>query len=364
MLNINFPTRVIKMCSRLLTTLERNVKSHKITSLYSAHNIQKRHSSTTRELWNVLFFGTDDFALETLRSLYNKYRAKKLCRLEVVSVYKKKKNSVIQYAEEKGIVVNTWPLENNPQDFHIGIVVSFGHLIPSNIIGSFPLGMINVHASLLPRWRGAAPIIYSLINGDTETGVTILKIMPEKFDIGEIITQERVNIQANETLPELYVKLAKTGANVLVSMIEKLPEVLLSSRPQERIGITYAPKVTSKISLVKWDEMTAKNVYDLHRGLLGLYPLTTKFGDTAIKLLDVQQVSKPTDRTIPEDDDVPGLVRFDKKSNSLIVTCKGPSWVSIKKLIVFGHSPMRAIDFRNGFMQDKMKKLLFRSNII
>lgn len=67
-----------------------------------------------------------------------------------------------------------------------------------------------------------------------------------------------------------------------------------------------APKVTSKISLVKWDEMTAKNVYDLHRGLLGLHPLTTKFGDTAIKLFDVRQVSKPTDGTNPEDDDVPG----------------------------------------------------------
>ncbi|XP_014473705.1 PREDICTED: methionyl-tRNA formyltransferase, mitochondrial isoform X3 [Dinoponera quadriceps] len=293
------------------------------------------------------------------------HRAKKLRRLEVVSVRKQKKNAVIQYAEEKGIVVKEWPLENNLQDFHIGIVVSFGHLIPLNIINSFPLGMINVHASLLPRWRGAAPIIYSLINGDAETGITIMKIMPEKFDIGEVITQERINIHADETLPELHAKLARIGAKVLVSTIGKLPDILSSSRPQERIGITYAPKVTSKISLVKWDEMTAKNVYDLHRGLLGLHPLTTKFRDTAIKLFDVRQVSKPIDGTNPEDDDVPGFVRFDKKSNVLIVTCKGPSWVSIKKVIVSGRSPMSAMDFRNGFMQGKMKKLFFlRNNII
>lgn len=66
-------------------------------------------------------------------------RTKKLCRLEIVSVCKRKKNVVVQYAEEKGIIVNEWPLENNPQDFHIGIVVSFGHLIPLNIINSFPL---------------------------------------------------------------------------------------------------------------------------------------------------------------------------------------------------------------------------------
>lgn len=66
-------------------------------------------------------------------------RAKKLCRLEVVSICKRKKNVVVQYAEEKGIIVNEWLLKNNPQGFHIGIVVAFGHLIPLNIINSFPL---------------------------------------------------------------------------------------------------------------------------------------------------------------------------------------------------------------------------------
>ncbi|XP_014473704.1 PREDICTED: methionyl-tRNA formyltransferase, mitochondrial isoform X2 [Dinoponera quadriceps] len=336
MLNINLPTHIIKKYSYLLTTFKRNVRLREITSSYSAYVWRRQsYSSAVRGPWNVLFFGTDNFSLTSLQSLYDEYRAKKLRRLEVVS------------------------------DFHIGIVVSFGHLIPLNIINSFPLGMINVHASLLPRWRGAAPIIYSLINGDAETGITIMKIMPEKFDIGEVITQERINIHADETLPELHAKLARIGAKVLVSTIGKLPDILSSSRPQERIGITYAPKVTSKISLVKWDEMTAKNVYDLHRGLLGLHPLTTKFRDTAIKLFDVRQVSKPIDGTNPEDDDVPGFVRFDKKSNVLIVTCKGPSWVSIKKVIVSGRSPMSAMDFRNGFMQGKMKKLFFlRNNII
>ncbi|XP_012232252.1 methionyl-tRNA formyltransferase, mitochondrial isoform X2 [Linepithema humile] len=285
-------------------------------------------------------------------------RAKKLCRLEVVSAYKGKKNAVIEYAEKKEIKVIRWPLESNLQGFHIGIVVSFGHLIPLNIINSFPLGMLNVHASLLPRWRGAAPIIYSLINGDTQTGITIMKIMPEKFDIGEIVAQEKLDIHVDEILPELYAKLAKVGANVLTDVIGKLPQALSSSKPQEKIGITYAPKVTSKISLVKWDEMTAKNVYDLHRGLLGLYPLTTKFHNTTMKLFDIQQASKPSSETNPEDD-VPGFVRFDRKSDTLIVTCKGPSWVSIKKVTMTGRSPMSAVDFRNGFMQGKIKKKIF-----
>ncbi|XP_020294744.1 methionyl-tRNA formyltransferase, mitochondrial-like isoform X5 [Pseudomyrmex gracilis] len=215
--------------------------------------------------------------------------------------------------------------------------------------------MLNVHASLLPRWRGAAPIIYSLINGDTQTGITIMKIMPEKFDIGEIIIQEKVDIYPDETLPELYVKLAKVGANVLLCVIKQLPHILSLSKPQENIGITYAPKVLSKISWVKWDAMTAKNVYDLYRGLLGLYPLTTKFDDRTIKLLDIQQVTKPTNAMNPEDD-TPGSVKFDKISKTLIVTCKGLSWVSINKIRIAGRPAMSAVDFQNGFMRNKMQK--------
>ncbi|KAH0947974.1 hypothetical protein HN011_006990 [Eciton burchellii] len=356
----NLPIRIIKGCSYLVATFKRNRKPRNVTSfVYCSHHIQKRqlHSSPSCNSWNVLFFGTDSFSVESLQNLYNEYRAKKLHRLEVVSVYKQKKNAVIKYAEEKGIVVNNWPLERSLKDFHIGIVVSFGHLIPLNIINSFPLGMLNVHASLLPRWRGAAPIIYSLINGDKQTGITIMRIMPKKFDIGDIVMQEKVNIHADETLPELYTKLAKTGANILVDVIRKLPHVLSSSRPQETIGITYAPKTTSKISLVKWDSMMAKNVYDLHRGLLGLYPLTTTFNNKTIKLFDIRPASKSV--TTNSESEVPGLVRFDKKSKALIVTCKGPSWISIKKVVLAGHSPMNAVDFRNGFMQGKIKENIF-----
>ncbi|KAL6255112.1 hypothetical protein P5V15_013443 [Pogonomyrmex californicus] len=184
-----------------------------------------------------------------------------------------------------------------------------------------------------------------------------------RFDIGEVVAQEKLDIHADETLPELHMRLAKLGANVLIDVIGKLPGVLSSSRPQGKLGITYAPKVTSKISLVKWDEMTAKNVYDLHRGLLGLYPLKTKFDDKTIKLLDVQQTSKPKDGRNSEND-VPGFVRYDRKSNALVVTCKGPSWISVSRVTVSGYSPMSALEFRNGFMRGKMKDwILFESNV-
>lgn len=100
-------------------------------------------------------------------------------------------------------------------------------------------GIINVHASLLPRWRGAAPIIHSIANGDMKTGVTIMKIHPKKFDIGEILAQEEVDISENTKMPELYIKLADVGAKLLVSCLENLTDRIRDAKPQPLDGITY-----------------------------------------------------------------------------------------------------------------------------
>lgn len=100
-------------------------------------------------------------------------------------------------------------------------------------------GMLNVHASLLPRWRGAAPIIYALANGDTETGVTVMQIKPKKFDIGEILMQRKVSISDNMTMPELHNTLGQLGAKCLVETIKNLEDYLLNCKPQSSKGVTY-----------------------------------------------------------------------------------------------------------------------------
>ncbi|XP_071646363.1 methionyl-tRNA formyltransferase, mitochondrial isoform X1 [Temnothorax longispinosus] len=391
MLNAVFLTRVTKIHLFLYETFKRSDKSREITFSCGVHHVRKRqsHSFKAGSPWSVLFFGQDECSMESLRGLYNEYKAERLCRLEVATVPTRKRNFVRQFAEEKGLVINEWPLATNPQGFHIGIVVCFGHLIPLSIINSFPFGILNIHFSLLPRWRGASPDIYALMNGDTQTGITIMKVA-EKFDTGDIVAQEKIDIHADETRPELNMKLAKLGANVLIDVIRKLPQVLSSSRPQGKVGITYgnlflllsnkihwylnyftnisrwlhfvAPKITSKIAVVKWDEMTAKNVYDLHRALLGSYSLKTKFDGTGIKLLDVRQTSISS--TGVKNADVPGFAKFDWKSKQLIVTCKGPSWISVTKVIVEKCSVMSAQAFANGFILGRKKDgILFQSNI-
>lgn len=92
--------------------------------------------------------------------------------------------------------------------------------------------MLNVHASLLPRWRGAAPIVHAIANGDTKTGVTVMKIKPHKFDVGQIVKQAEVDITEDMEMPELYRQLAQCGSEVLLDVIKSLPDVLDHAREQ------------------------------------------------------------------------------------------------------------------------------------
>lgn len=99
--------------------------------------------------------------------------------------------------------------------------------------------MINVHASLLPRWRGASPIIYAILNEDVTTGVSLMKIHPHKFDVGEILAQKEIEIPKNVLMPELHTELAQKGGELLVNCIENAPESLQNGRQQGSGNISY-----------------------------------------------------------------------------------------------------------------------------
>lgn len=99
--------------------------------------------------------------------------------------------------------------------------------------------MLNVHASLLPRWRGAAPIIYAIANGDQQTGVSIMKIQPKKFDCGEILLQKIIDIPNDIKMPELYAQLASLGAETLVKSLNDLTNLLENCSKQTEEGVTF-----------------------------------------------------------------------------------------------------------------------------
>lgn len=98
--------------------------------------------------------------------------------------------------------------------------------------------MLNVHASLLPRWRGAAPIIYAIAKGDKQTGVTIMKVKPDKFDVGEIVMQKPFDLNEDVTMPEVHEKLSQIGASALLDCVKTLPDSLKNCKEQPSEGVT------------------------------------------------------------------------------------------------------------------------------
>ncbi|KAB0790244.1 hypothetical protein PPYR_15420 [Photinus pyralis] len=298
--------------------------------------------------WKVIFYGTDEFSVESLKVLCKEYRhGSLLSNLEVVTSPKAKKNPIEVYSQQEKLLVHKYPVDEiKCGNFDIGIVVSFGHLIPANIIKSFNLGMLNVHASLLPRWRGAAPVIYAMANGDQETGITIMKIKPNKFDIGEIVRQVRVKILPDDRLPDLLNRLAQAGAFALVSTLREMPSCLNCAKPQSNEGVTYAPKIDQKMAVVLWDSLSARSVINLDRALTGVYPLMTTFCDTQIKLYNISQSQQ-----LPLINFVrPGLIRYCKQSKSLEIQCSDGNWIMVTHVGVPGRRMMSAADFNNGFL--------------
>lgn len=312
-----------------------------------SRNYTNNYQRNVKPPWNVMFYGTDEFSVESLKALCKEYRhGTLLSNLEVVTSWKAKKNAVQIYAEQQELFVHKYPIDESIcSKFDIGVVVSFGHLIPNSTITNFPLGMLNVHASLLPRWRGAAPIIYAIANGDQETGITIMKVKPHKYDIGEIVCQVSVKILPDDRLPELLLRLAHVGAVQLLATVRELPDCLKFATPQPKEGVSYAPKIDPSKAVVLWDHLSAQCVINLDRALTGVYPLTTTFHSTPVKLYNISQKQTSVINSV-----IPGLVKYCKRSKTLEIQCSDGNWITVKNVGVPGRRIMSAADFNNGFL--------------
>lgn len=210
--------------------------------------------------------------------------------------------------------------------------------------------MLNVHPSNLPRWRGPAPIIHTVLHGDTVSGVTIMQIRPKRFDVGPIVKQETHSVPANCSAKELESVLSKLGANMLISVLQNLPEYLRNKREQPKEGVTFAPKVTVAVSCIQWEEQTPEQILRMHRALGAVMPLQTLWMGTNVKLTDfveVDAIPNLTDRLATENGTVPGSVSYHKPSQTLVIRCK-EGWVGVKSLIL--KRKLTAADFYNGYL--------------
>lgn len=147
----------------------------------------------------------------------------------------------------------------------LGVVAAYGKLLPDELLSIPPLGMINVHASLLPRWRGAAPVHRAVIAGDRETGVTIMRVVTE-LDAGASFKMTRRSIDPDETSVAVERDLAELGAGLLLEVLQEIAEARATETPQDASLATYAAKVTKAEGAVDWS-LPAERLHNLVRGL-------------------------------------------------------------------------------------------------
>ncbi|XP_073506962.1 methionyl-tRNA formyltransferase, mitochondrial [Phyllobates terribilis] len=306
----------------------------------------------TRPPWNVMFFGTDEFALESLKIL-NKCRQSSKAeeqvvgRLEVVSLPSllPKGLPVTNYASDEGIPFHEWPDIGVCDQFDVGVVASFGRLLSEDLILKFPYGILNVHPSLLPRWRGPAPLIHTVLNGDEKTGVTIMQIRPKRFDVGPIVMQETFPVPPKCTSKELEAVLSKQGAEMLISVLKDLPERLRTATEQPKDGATFAPKVNVAMSCIKWAEQTPEQIIRLERAIGFAMPLQTVWMGAPIKLLDFVKVP---DAIIASDfSRIPGSIQYLAAPQMMVVRCKD-GWVGVRTVKL--RKKLSAKDFYNGYL--------------
>ncbi|XP_028296368.1 methionyl-tRNA formyltransferase, mitochondrial isoform X2 [Gouania willdenowi] len=268
--------------------------------------------------WRMLFFGTDQFAVESLKQLTaNRNSSEGLVEtIEVVTL--SGDVPVKRFALQNHLPLHRWPLGDITGQFDVGVVVSFGCLLHQSLITKFPFGVLNVHPSLLPRWRGPAPIFHTILHGDSVTGVSIMLIRPHRFDVGPILNQELHQVPQRCTSEELGAVLATKGAHLLIDTLRTLPERIANKREQTHTHATFAPKINDTLSWVVWEEQSCDQIDRLYRAIGFRSPLRTTWMGKTIKLLDFVgkcHISLSDEKRKA----IPGSVSYLKESNTLAV---------------------------------------------
>jgi methionyl-tRNA formyltransferase len=293
----------------------------------------------------IVFLGTPDFAVPTLVELASRGH-------EIVAAYTRapaaagrgmgeRRSPVHMAAADLGIPVLHPPSlqgEQATETFHahdadVAVVVAYGLLLPKRILEAPRHGCLNLHASLLPRWRGAAPIARAIMAGDKETGVMVMR-MDEGLDTGPVALAERVAIGADTTAGDLHDQLKRIGADLMARAIAALERGALQFKPQPPQGATYAKKIAKSETKIDWSRPAA----EVHNHIRGLSPFPGAWfeasGGLRVKVLR---------STLADVHGRPGEVLDD----ALTVAC-GEAAVRLLELQRAGAKPMSADEFLRG----------------
>ena len=297
----------------------------------------------------IAFLGTPDLALTALKRLVEAGQ-------EIACVYSQppkprgrgqemRQSPVQAFAEARGLMVRTPASMKDPAEIEAfrllnldaAVVVAFGQILVRGVLEAPREGCFNLHASLLPRWRGAAPIHRSIMAGDHMTGVQVMR-MTEGLDEGPVILSETARIDALDTVETLQDRLAQIGARLLVEAMESVEEGTDTETPQPRVGVTYAKKITPEETRIDWN----RPAHDVDRQIRGLSPwpgawfeVETERGPVRVKALLSQagELDGPAGEVLDE---------------QFLIGCSKGS-VRILRAQREGRGPQEAADFLRGF---------------
>ena len=299
----------------------------------------------------MLFAGTSEFAIPTLNRL--------ICQpdIEIIAVLTQPDRQAGRGRKLKLSPIKEVAISNNirvlePTDLNrceglreilteeikFLVVVSYGLMIPSSVVEKVNFA-INIHASILPNWRGAAPMQYAIMNGDQFAGVSIMEIV-EKLDAGPIFCSESIRLEEDETYGSLSNKLALLGSDKLMETISALKKGIFEKKSQNDKFATYAAKITKEDRKINWN-IDALTIERKIRALNPTPSATTQFNNQIIKLYEVR-----IEKNIPPLP--PGDWLIDKKKKQIIVGTTTDS-ISITKIQKPGGKIMNIKEFLNGF---------------
>jgi methionyl-tRNA formyltransferase len=303
----------------------------------------------------IIFMGTPEFAVASLDALVN-------AGFNIVAVVtapdkpagrgmQLQQSAVKKYAVEKELTVLQPEKLKDPvfiaalQELKadLQVVVAF-RMLPEIVWNMPPMGTINLHGSLLPQYRGAAPINWAVINGEKETGVTTFKLKHE-IDTGNILLQDRFTIGPDETAGEIHDRMKLIGADLLVKTVHGLQEGILKEKTQDEFisesAIKHAPKIFTETCKINWNN-TAHDIHNLIRGLSPYPGALTTLDEKVLKIY-----SSKKEHSIVKD--TPGTIQTDGKTY-LRFTCKD-GYIYVLSMQLEGKKRMAVEDFLRGYRQ-------------
>lgn len=298
----------------------------------------------------ILFMGTPEFAVPSLNALLGaghtvcgvftqpdkpKNRGMKLLPSPVKVCALSHEIPVFQPAKMRDGEALGYLRELDPE---LIVVAAYGKILPSEILDYPVKGCINVHSSLLPKYRGAAPIHWAVLNGDSETGVTIMH-MAHDLDAGDIIAQAATPIDPDETVVALHDRLAVLGAELLVNVVADIAAGTATRTPQEHGKATLAPMLSRELSPMDWSR-PARALHNQVRGLVPWPAAVTELGGNRCKVFSASVLGATTSAA-------PGTILAAGKEG-IQVACGGGTVLRIDELQADGGKRMKAADYLRG----------------